>query len=58
MYEYSNCVSAGQGIIVSRGQQLFEIDADEPAVSETEEDKYLRQQEYTVMIMKRIVSLI
>ena len=51
------CVSAGSGIIVSRGQQLFEIDPDEPSVSETEEEKFIRQQEYTVMIMKRIVPL-
>ena len=51
------CVSADSGIIVSRGQQLFEIDPDEPSVSETEEDKLIRQQEYTVMIMKKIVPL-
>jgi len=51
------CVSTGSGIIVSRGQQLFEIDPDEPSGSETEEGKFIRQQEYTVMIMKRIVPL-
>ena len=51
------CVPAGSGIIVSRGQQLFKIDPDEPSVSETEEEKFIRQQEYTVLIMKRIVPL-
>ena len=51
------CVSAGSGIIVSRGQQLFEIDPDEPSLSETEEEKFIKQQEYTTMIMKRIVPL-
>jgi len=51
------CVSAGSGIIVSRGQKLFEIDPDEPSESETEEEKSTRQQEYTIMMMKRIVPL-
>jgi len=51
------CVSAGSGIIVSRGQQLFEIDPDEPSVSETEEEIFIRQQKYTFIIMKRILPL-
>ena len=51
------CVSAGSGIIVSRGQRLFEIDPDEPSVCEAEEERFIRQQEYTVMIMKKIVPL-
>ena len=51
------CVSAGSGIIVSRGQKLFEIDPDEPSVYETEENKLKKQKEYTAMIMKRIVPL-
>ena len=51
------CVSAGSGIIVSRGQQLFEIDPDELTVSENEEDKIIKQQEYTAMIMKKILAL-
>ena len=51
------CVSAGSGIIVSRGQQLFEIDPDEPSVSENEEDKFIMQKEYTIKIMKRILPL-
>ena len=49
------CVSAGSGIIVSRGQKLFEIDPDEPSVYETEEEKLIKQKEYTAMIMKRIL---
>ncbi len=51
------CVSAGSGIIVSRGQRLFEIDPDEPSVSETEDEKFLMQKEYTIKIMKKIVPL-
>jgi len=52
------CVSANSGIIVSRGQKLFEIEPDVPAVSEPEEEKFIKQKEYTVMLMKRIVPLI
>ena len=51
------CVSEGSGVIVSRGQKLFEIDPDEPSLSETEDEIFIRQQEYTEMIMKRIVPL-
>ena len=51
------CVSAGTGIIVYRGQQLFEIDPDETPVFETEEVKIIKQQEYTVMIMNKIVTM-
>jgi biotin carboxyl carrier protein len=51
------CVTAGSGIIVSRGQQLFEIEPDDPSESETKEEKLIKQQEYTVKLMKRIVPL-
>jgi len=51
------CVSACSGIIVSRGQKLFEIDPDDPSGYENEEDKLAMQKEYTTKIMKRIVSL-
>jgi Biotin carboxyl carrier protein len=51
------CVTAGSGIIVSRGQQLFEIEPDNPSESETKEEKLIKQQEYTVKLMKRIVPL-
>ena len=52
------CVSAASGVIVSRGQQLFEIEPDDPTESETEEGKFIKQQEYTTIIMKRILPLI
>ena len=51
------CVTPGSGIIVSRGQQLFEIEPDDPSESETKEEKLMKQQEYTVKLMKRIVPL-
>ncbi len=51
------CVEAGSGIIVARGQQLFEIDPDVPSVSETEEEKFKKQQEYTSSLMQKIVPL-
>ena len=51
------CITAGTGIIVSRGQQLFEIEPDDPSESETKEEKLIKQQEYTAMLMKRIVPL-
>ena len=35
----------------------FEIDPDEPSESETEEEKLIRQQGNTVIIMKKIVPL-
>ena len=51
------CVSEGSGVIVSRGQKLFEIDPDEPSLYENKEEIFLKQKEYTSMIMNRIVPL-
>jgi Acetyl/propionyl-CoA carboxylase, alpha subunit len=51
------CLSAASGIIVSRGQQLFEIEPDEPSIYESEEEKFIKQQEYTIKIMRKILSL-
>ena len=49
------CVEAGSGIIVSRGQPLFQIDPDVPPLTETEEELFKRQQEQTTSFMQKII---
>ena len=49
------CVEAGSGIIVSRGQPLFQIDPDVPPLTETEEGLFKRQQEQTTSFMQKII---
>ena len=49
------CIDASTGKIVARGQVLFEIDPDNPPVSETEEELFKRQQEHTISLMQSII---
>ncbi len=51
------CVSADSGVIVSRSQKLFEIEPDEPSAIETEDEKFMKQKEYTFKLMEKIVPL-
>jgi hypothetical protein len=49
------CIDAGTGKIVARSQVLFQIDPDNPPVSETEEELFKRQQEQTISLMQSII---
>ncbi|MBC8258636.1 MAG: biotin carboxylase [SAR324 cluster bacterium] len=48
------CVETASGKIVARGQTLFLIDPDVPAVTETEDELLQRQQEQTASLMQKI----
>jgi biotin carboxyl carrier protein len=49
------CIDASTGKIVARSQVLFQIDPDNPPVSETEEELFKRQQEQTISLMQSII---
>ena len=48
------CVDAGSGIIVSRGQTLFQIDPDVPPATESAEEIFQKQQAQTTSFMQDI----
>ena len=49
------CVESGSGIVVSRGQLLFQIDPDVPPLTVTEEELFKKQQEQTTSFMQKII---
>ena len=49
------CVGAESGVIVSRGQPLFQIDPDVLPLTETEEELFKKQQEQTTLFMQKII---
>ena len=50
------CVEAGSGIIVSRGQVLFQIEPDVQPVTESAQEIFQKQQTQTILFMQNIFS--